>query len=223
MIDFTKNIEEDNFTAFCKQLSNRLSDELPGETAHLKMASKVRLTELKFNPDRSNARLSSVLILLYLNKNSIYTSFILRPQYDGVHSGQVAFPGGKKEAEDRSPIETAIREAHEEVNIYPNSINVLGTLSDLYIPPSNYLVTPVVACSTIRPDFIPQESEVEEIIESNISFLFDQNLKRRKTLNIRNSKIDAPYYQVNGNVIWGATAMILSELEELISSITKSL
>ena len=222
MVDFTKHINEHNFEAFCKQLSHRLSNELPGEAAHLRMTSKVRLTELKFSSDRSNAKLSSVLILLYLNKNSIYTSFILRPQYDGVHSGQVAFPGGKKEAEDTSPIETAIREAHEEVNIYPNSIKVLGTLSDLYIPPSNYLVTPVVACTTIRPDFIPQESEVEEIIESNISFLFDPNLKKRKTLNIRNSKIEAPYYQVNGKIVWGATAMILSELEELISSFTKS-
>jgi len=219
LIDFTQHIDLSTFNSFCNKLQSKLSEPLPGEDAHLKMASNVRLGELKFNSSKKPARLSSVLILLYLNNNKIYTSFILRPKYDGVHSGQVAFPGGRQEKEDKSIIHTALREAKEEVNIEQSKITVLGTLSDLFIPPSNYLVTPVLAFSDCPPDFIPQESEVEKIIEANISFLFDETLVKRKTLIVRNTKIDAPYYKVNEQTIWGATAMILSELKEVIKSI----
>ena len=85
LIDFTKDIDRASFNSFCLQLQNKLSETLPGHTAHVKMASRIRLDELKFNSDRSTARISSVLILLYLNENKIFTSFILRPEYDGVH------------------------------------------------------------------------------------------------------------------------------------------
>jgi 8-oxo-dGTP pyrophosphatase MutT (NUDIX family) len=183
------------------------------------MSSRVRLDELKLNYDRSSVRLSSVLVLIYFNDNKIFTSFILRPEYDGVHSGQIAFPGGRKEDEDKSEVDTAIREAREEVNIESSKINVLGSLSELFIPPSNFLVTPVVACAETRPDFIPQESEVEKIIEANISFLFDESIVKKKILHVRNTKIEAPYFEVDGHVVWGATAMILSELREVIESI----
>ena len=220
MIDFTKHIDLTTFNSFCNKLQNKLSEALPGKDAHLKMASNVRLDELKFNSGKKPARLSSVLILLYLKNNKIYTSFILRPKYDGVHSGQVAFPGGRQEDEDKSVIHTALREAKEEVNIEPSKITVLGTLSDLFIPPSNFLVTPVLAFSECRPDFIPQESEVEKIIEANISFLFDESIIKRKILYVRNTKIDAPCFEVDGQTIWGATAMILSELKDVIESIS---
>lgn len=219
MIDFNKKITFADFQKLCKQLKDRLAEELPGETAHLKMASNVRLNELRFKSDRSEARLSSVLILLYYKDNEIFTSFILRPKYDGVHSGQIAFPGGRKEKEDDSEIETALREAKEEVNIESSRIEVLGKLSDMYIPPSNYLVTPVVACSDSQPDFVPQESEVDAIIEASISFLFDESLIKQKEMQVRNVKIDARYFEVGSHVIWGATAMILNELKELIKSI----
>ncbi len=219
MIDFTKNTDRFTFNSFCSQLEKKLTEGLPGETAHLKMASRVRLDDFNFEKNNSTARLSSVLILLYLNNNKIFTSFILRPKYDGVHSGQVSFPGGRREDEDKSVVDTAIREALEEVNIEPSRITVLGTLSDLFIPPSNYLVTPVVAFSNLRPDFKPQQSEVEKIIEANISFLFDKSIIKKKTLHVGNTKIDAPCFEVGGQIIWGATAMILSELREVIESI----
>jgi 8-oxo-dGTP pyrophosphatase MutT (NUDIX family) len=216
---FNKNIDIAQFIIFCESLKQRLSNPLPGSTAHLKMASRIRLEEMNLKHDSNNATISAVLVLLYLHGNSIHTSFILRPKYDGVHSGQVAFPGGRKEKEDKSVVETAVREAQEEVNIDPSKITVLGTLTDLYIPPSNYLVTPVVAFTESRPDFIPQVSEVAEIIEANISFLFDELLKKQKTIIVREHRIEAPYYEVNGHVIWGATAMILSELEDVIKSL----
>ncbi len=219
MIDFTKHIDKSTFDFFCKQLQKKLSESLPGEEAHLIMASRVRLKELELNYDRDSAKLSSVLILLYLNKNKIFTSFILRPKYDGVHSGQIAFPGGRKEDEDNSIIDTALREAKEEVNIESSKITILGTLSDLFIPPSNFLVTPVVAFSDVRPDFIKQDTEVEKIIEADISFLFDESIIKRKILHVRDTKISAPYFEIDGQVVWGATAMILNELKEVIKSI----
>jgi len=163
--------------------------------------------------------LSSVLILIYPDKDILKTVFILRQTYDGVHSGQVSFPGGRKEDSDDSLIDTALRESNEEVNIDPEKVQVLGVLSEMYIPPSNYLVLPVVGYQDSPPDFIPEKSEVAEIIETNLSFLFDQNLVKETLLDVRGYKIQAPYYDVDGHIVWGATAMILSELKEVIESI----
>lgn len=204
---------------FIHSLRERIKLPLPGKMAQLKMASTIRNKELDFTYDTSTATMSSVLILLYPNKNTIYTVFILRQTYDGVHSGQVSFPGGRIEKKDNSLIETALREAEEEVNIRSEKVNVLGSLSELFIPPSNYLVLPVLGFMENRPDLKPDLNEVSEIIEADISFLFDENKLKSKTIDIRGHKIEAPYFDVNGYVVWGATAMILSELKEVILSI----
>ncbi len=150
----------------------------------------------------------------------VKTVLILRQTYDGVHSGQVSFPGGRREENDNTIVETAIRESEEEVNIDPDKVNVIGALSDMYIPPSNFMVTPVVGYTTSKPDFKPEESEVERIIETNLDFLFDKTLQKETLLNIRGYQINAPYFDIQGHIVWGATAMILSELKELIESIT---
>lgn len=214
-----QNISHSAFNEFCKKLQHQLLEELPGEMAQLKMSSRVRFEELRMNYDISAAIPSSVLILLYLDETKIKVPFILRPQYDGVHSGQISFPGGRKEKDDGTSIETALREAKEEVNINPEKITVLGKLTELFIPPSNYIVTPILAVSKFRPNFVPQASEVDKIIEADISFLLNDSLKKLKNLHVRNTEIEAPYYDVNNQTIWGATAMMLSELEEVIKSI----
>lgn len=219
MINILNNIAKGEFKQFTNALSNRLKKPLPGKEAHNKMASRVRLNEIKFKYDTSNAVLSSVLILIYPDKDILKTVFILRQTYDGVHSGQVSFPGGRKEDSDDSLIDTALRESNEEVNIDPEKVQVLGVLSEMYIPPSNYLVLPVVGYQDSPPDFIPEKNEVAEIIETNLSFLFDQNLVKETLLDVRGYKIQAPYYDVDGHIVWGATAMILSELKEVIESI----
>jgi len=207
--------------SYLEKLKSALEDTLPGNDAHLNMASLKRLEELENNHPISTAIKSSILILLYPKNNKVFTTFILRQKYDGVHSGQVSFPGGRLEKGDRSLIATALREAKEEVNINPDEVSVLGTLSDLYIPPSNYVVSPVVAYSYSEPDFVAQESEVAEIIESDLGFLFDPKCKKETTIDIGNStKIKTPYFDVKGHVVWGATAMILSELIEVIKSIS---
>jgi len=204
---------------FIHQMEQSLLKELPDKKAHLKMASRLRRTELRFSENTKNAILSSILILLYPRDNRVFTVMMLRQSYDGVHSGQVSFPGGRKEPEDKTLIETALRESEEEMNINPEKVKIIGTLSEMYIPPSNFLVLPVVGYSTEVPDFKPDSSEVAEIIETDLRFLFDPKLKKEKLLNVRGYEIEAPYYDVKGKVVWGATAMILSELHDVIERI----
>lgn len=207
---------------FLEKLRVALADELPGKAAHVKMASRLRLNELKFSYDTSGATHSSVLILLYPKQGEVFTVFILRQTYDGVHSGQVSFPGGRAEEGDTTLIETALREASEEVNIEPEKVEILGTLSEMYIPPSNFLVLPVVGYTPEPPAFVPEIAEVAEIIESDINFLFDPARHKETLLTVRGIEIEAPYYDVKGKIIWGATAMILSELGDVIKSITSN-
>ena len=219
MANLINNITKGDFDQFIKNLTVRLKEPLPGKKAHNRMASKVRLDELKFDYDTSNATLSSVLILLFKDADVIKTVFILRQTYDGVHSGQVSFPGGRLEENDESLIETALRESNEEVNIDPEKVHIIGTLTEMYIPPSNYLVLPIVGYQPSRPDFLPEKSEVAEIIEADLAFLFDNKLVKETMLDIRGYKIQAPYFDVDGHIVWGATAMILNELKEVIESI----
>jgi 8-oxo-dGTP pyrophosphatase MutT (NUDIX family) len=212
-------LQNGNSGHFIKAISERLKKPLPGEKSHRRMASKVRLQQLIFDHDKSNAIPSSVLILFYEDVGVLKTVFILRQTYDGVHSGQVSFPGGRMEENDKSLIETALREAQEEVNIIPHEVKILGTLSEMYIPPSNFLVLPIVAFQGSRPDFIAEESEVAQIIETDLSFLFDESRIKETELDVRGYKIHAPYFDVHGHVVWGATAMILSELKDVFEDI----
>jgi len=165
-----------------------------------------------------SANVSSVLILLYPWKDKLLIPFILRTEYDGPHSGQIGLPGGKKEEADQDLVQTALREAKEETGIDIAAIEILGNLTTLYIPPSNFLVFPVVAFTPIRPDFIPDPGEVQEIIEVDVDEIRDQNCISNKNLNLRSGLVvEAPGYQIGNNFIWGATAMILSEFIELLS------
>ena len=164
-----------NFSDFVSQLKKELLD-LPGEEAQYRMARATRMKAGEAHLHYPDARLSAVLILFYPLNDSIYTVLIQRPTYDGVHSGQVAFPGGKKEPGDVDLIATALREAHEEVGIDPANVEVLGPLTQLYIPPSNFLVTPVVGVSLQQPKLVSDQHEVQEIMETNIALLVDDSL-----------------------------------------------
>lgn len=204
---------------FLEKISAALKHELPGRSSHMKMSSRVRLKSISFDSDTSSAIRSSVLILLYPKDGKTHTVFMLRQTYDGVHSGQVSFPGGRAEPGDTSPVETALREAREELNIEPDKVRVLGTLSELFIPPSNFLVLPVLGYMLERPEFVPDPVEVAEVIESNLEFLFDPDLRGETVLNVRGVDIEAPYFRVSEKIIWGATAMILSELGDIIQRV----
>ena len=205
------------FPDFISDLRKRLNSQLPGEKVHLKMASTVRLRELNSVYDKSGAIPSSVLILLYPENNSVYTILTLRQEYDGVHSGQVSFPGGRKEEIDNSLTETALRESEEEIGLNPETVTVIGSLTDLYIPPSNYIVKPVIGFIDEEPELAADTNEVAKIIKVDLFNLLDSNIKE-KVINVRGYKIKAPYYDIQGYVVWGATAMIISELLEVVKN-----
>jgi len=200
------------------KLKNRLKLPLPGTLAHLKMASEFRLEELKAGYSFINAKKSSVLILLYPNKDSIMFVLILRQNNGGVHGGQISFPGGAMEKADNNHYETALREANEEIGINANKVKIIGSLTKLYIPPSNYLVFPVVGYLNSRPKLTPDPKEVAGIIEADLLSLINTKSTNRKEVEVRGTKLNTPYYNINGYTVWGATAMILSELIEVIKS-----
>lgn len=207
------------FNHFLESLQKRLGKPLPGPDAQMKMASRSRLQWLREGMDATGARESGVLILLYPDMGSVFIVLILRPDYDGVHSGQVGLPGGKMETGDATLVETALRESHEELGISSQHIQILGTLTQLYIPPSNFLVLPVVGYIQQKPDFHPDRIEVKKIIELDIVQLLDNRCRITKEIEVSGHILSVPCYVIDGEVIWGATAMILSEFAEIVSGI----
>jgi len=165
------------------------------------------------------ARNSAVMVLLFPDNGKLKTVLIKRSEYDGVHSGQISFPGGKKEDIDISFEATALRETCEEIGIQPDRIEILGQLSDSYISPSNFLVKAFVGYIYQKPEYIPDKKEVQSVAEVNIDEFYDSRNKSEKEFysTSRNIKIHAPCYLVNGIEIWGATAMILSELLDILN------
>jgi 8-oxo-dGTP pyrophosphatase MutT (NUDIX family) len=166
---------------------------------------------------RSDHREGAVLILLYPNwKGELCLVLIRRPEYNGVHSGQIALPGGGREA-DESLQTTALREAHEEIGISQKRITVLGNLSSIYIPVSNFLVYPYVAFHPDYPSFNPDPQEVAEIIEVPLQLFLDETTVRSEMRNhVSLGLTEIPYFAILGHKVWGATAMILSEFIEIL-------
>lgn len=180
--------------------------------------SYIRKTASEVREKGEKAREGAVLILLYQKAEVWNTVLIQRPVYEGTHSGQIAFPGGKRDEEDVDLTFTALREMEEEVGLSPKEIEVIGHLTEVYIPPSNFLVQPVVGYFIGEPSFTPEEREVDEILETPLAWFLDLKLKRKKKIYIPHYDvhIEAPYYDVHGKILWGATAMMISELTELI-------
>ena len=144
---------------------------------------------------------------------------IKRPVYKGKHSGQISFPGGKRELTDRDLLHTAIRETEEEIGISSKQILPLHALSKIYIPPSQFIVNPYLMFSEDSLSFKADEIEVEKILEINIKDLLDdRNLKQTKLKHSDNLVINTPYFDLNDQVVWGATAMILSEFKDLLKN-----
>jgi 8-oxo-dGTP pyrophosphatase MutT (NUDIX family) len=206
-----------NFTSL---LSERISMDLPGINAQLLMAPTHRINDIRSGLKSKDSVKSSVLILLYPEEEKIKTVVMLRPAYNGVHSGQISLPGGKWEISDIDMATTALRETYEEIGVHPSTIRLLGQLSPLYIPPSNYLVFPYIGISDNKPEFLKDPSEVQEIIEIDIAELLNKDTctKRRLPFN-DGSSLEVPCYTFSETIIWGATAMILSEFIALLESI----
>ena len=166
--------------------------------------------------DQSVVRKAAVLALFFEEGQTASLVLTLRKRYEGVHSNQISFPGGRREQEDESYLHTAMREAREEIGITPSKVKIYGQLSPLYIPPSNFLVYPFVGIYEHAPHFIKQESEVEEIFTVSLWDLLDDDFIQKKPINVRGVKMEVPSFQFKGYTVWGATAMMLSELRHLL-------
>ncbi|MDI3527120.1 MAG: hypothetical protein PWR03_1303 [Tenuifilum sp.] len=193
-----------------------LKAELPGKDAQIIMAPSVRADKHGNSQPNLSTRESAVLILLYKSLSGFRFVLIKRQVYDGPHSGQVSFPGGKFEENDISLSQTALRETYEEIGIEPKNIELLGRLTELYIPVSNIMVHPFVGYINETPKFCLNLLEVQYVVEVDLFDLMDDRNKSVKVINSHGYPITAPYYNLKNEMVWGATAMILSEFEHVI-------
>lgn len=204
---------------FKTKIREQLQHDLPGETAHLMMMPIARDDKLVMPSYKRPAINSAVLILFYPDEyGHIKFPLIQRPTYSGAHSGQIGLPGGKVENTDVNIIDTALRETHEEIGVDPRRVEVVGKLTDLHISVSNYVVTPVIGFIEERPEFILDKQEVVDLIESELYDIVNPVKRKEGDILVRNKfKIRTPYFDIEKKVVWGATAMMLSELSIVIS------
>ncbi len=206
-----------DFKDFLNKIEDYKTANLGGLDAQFKMAPKLRL---KYNKDKIAAnkpRKAAVLALFYPNENNETTLLLTqRATYKGTHSAQISFPGGKTEKNDKNLENTALREAFEEVGVDVASVVMIRELTDVYIPPSNFLATPFLGFVAEKPDFILNH-EVAKVIEVLVSDLL--NDRCLATVNLTTSymkNIDVPCFKIDNHIIWGATGMMLSEIKELL-------
>lgn len=193
-----------------KRLRARLSDPLPGTRAHLQMAPEYRQDPFLLSVLGKTCREAAVLALLVPLEGDPAIVLTLRHSRLAHHGGQISFPGGSREPGE-SLVDTALREAREEIGL-TDAVEILGPLSPIYIPPSAFCVYPSVAVCRSAPELSPREAEVEAILHVPLSQLLDPATRRREQREVRGTLAWVPFYSVGPYEIWGATAMILSEL-----------
>lgn len=200
---------------FINILKDKLNNEKGGVAAQNRMFPSTRIDQkdiVHSTPTKNGA----VLLVLYLKNDEYYLAYIKRPEYDGPHSGQVAFPGGKIEDYDLSNEQAALRETFEEIGIQPSTIEILGELTPIDIYISNFKVFPFVGFLNTEPVFELNKYEVAYIIEVPLTNILDDKNKTTFSFKRRGKTYTVPAYSFNGEIVWGATAMITSELEELL-------
>ena len=210
-----------DFQEFLQFVPKLIDAKLPAFEAHSKMAPLERLESLKkIDFGNSNPRIAAVMMLFYPKNDTTHLVLIVRNSYKGVHSAQIAFPGGKYENDDDDFAYTALRETHEEVGIHPDKIEILKPFTELYIPPSNFMVHPFLGISKEELEFVPEPSEVAEIIELPLSiFLSDAIVVDTNLSTSYADNISIPAFKIENHIVWGATAMMLSELKEVLKEV----
>ncbi len=202
-------------------LRTRLAGPLPGREAQYKMASLRRLQELGPNPaPPPDAKIACVLNLLHRRGDAWHTVLIQRTANPrDRHSGQVSFPGGRWEEHDGDLSNVALREAEEEVGVPQQFVEIIGRLTELYIPVSNFLVYPFVGVLHGPADFRPQPGEVEHILTPALSVFHAADARKTSDVRVGSEGLvikNVPYFDVDGRMVWGATAMILNEFLEVL-------
>jgi 8-oxo-dGTP pyrophosphatase MutT (NUDIX family) len=201
----------DKIEGFIGKLGLSLKTELPGPASHHKMAPGIRLE------NKHGSYLdAAVLILLFRKTEKWHFVLMRRPEYEGAHSKQVSLPGGIHEEGDKDMEATALRETREELGIDDSGIQILGSLSRLSIPISGIDVSPFVGYYQGTPEFHPDPSEVEYLIEVPLSDLMTPDNVRMEHRTILCRVVKVPYFNIGGEKVWGATAMILSEFLDLV-------
>lgn len=204
-----------SFHQIVSRLRQNTNGPLPGIAAQLRMAPSLRNGEEFSITPNNHAVQSAVLIGIFEEKDGAHTLLIKRASYNGIHSGQISFPGGKYERIDTDLMATALREAHEEVGIEPTQVEIIGKLTPLFISVSNMLVHPYVGIIP-KPTALKLDAhEVEYVITPSLALLQSKNCLASKVITSHGRTIEAPYFNAENEVIWGATAMIISELIEL--------
>ena len=206
---------------FSKTLKKRLEVRLPGQDAQKLMMPQAGSLIDRFSIDvKKGANEGAVLILLYKKNGEIYFPLTQRHEYDGAHSGQISFPGGKVEERDESLVQTALRETEEEIGIPQSNVNIIGRLTDLFIIASNFNVRPVIGFVNMPPKFMIDSREVAHVMEIPISQLLDDAMLKEKEIVFKNKySLTAPYFDFDGHHVWGATAMMLAEFKEVLKSL----
>lgn len=210
------------FVDFLKVLPKISNLPLPGQTAQFLMAPMERLKELKVvDIEKRNPRQAGVMALFYPDDHGETTLVLmLRKTYKGVHSNQVGFPGGKVEEEDANIKETALRETEEETGVARGDITVMKKMTNIYIPPSNFWVQAFIGYVQEKPEFVPEEAEVESLIYVPFTeFLSEESLITTTLSTSYASEITVPAFELQGHVVWGATAMMLSEVKSLFNQV----
>jgi 8-oxo-dGTP pyrophosphatase MutT (NUDIX family) len=208
---------------FTKYIPKILKEQLPATAAHAKMAPVERIAAM--DPvfyEKNNPRKSAVMMLFYPKGGEAHFVLIKRNAYPGIHSSQISFPGGKAEPNDVTLAETALRETFEEIGVVPYQINVIMPFTQVYIPPSNFLVVPYLGIAESVLHFNPNPAEVAEIIEVPLDVFLDDGIVVATEMQTSYMQtINTPAFKVGEHIVWGATAMMLSELKETIKSALK--
>ena len=208
------------FRELIDRLKERLLDPLPGDSAHTAMRA-IPIGDLTPRFDHSlPPKPGGVLILLYEDDAGLIRfPLIKRQEYSGAHSGQVSLPGGKAE-QGEDPIVTALRECEEEIGVDRNSLVVLGRLTNFFVIPSNFIITPVVAIAASIPIFKPDPYEVARILSFPLQDLLnDDAIKQKEIVAAGKFRLMAPHFEIDGEIVWGATAMMLNEFRTILRDI----
>ena len=196
---------------FIEKLEKRLRLPLPGHKAHDEMragASRSRFAE-------KERQTGAVLIACWQEGNKMVFPLIKRTEYEGVHSGQISLPGGKAEPQETAA-DTALREAEEEIGLSRSEVRVIGNLSPIEIIASHFIVTPVIGFAEKSPSLKPNAKEVQRILTVKLERLLDPAAAAITEILVSGHKVAAPHFAFEGEIVWGATAMILNELKHIL-------